>query len=380
LTFFWQACNCILHNRLLTILIYGKNLSRWYNEGNFFLLVEPSEHMNILIIGGTRNMGPILVHALLKAGHQVTILNRGKTRDDLPEAVERLRADRTDATQLTNALQGRTFDAVIDNALYNGREADAIIRLLQGRTGHYIFISSGQVYLVREGAERPFVEDSYEGRLMPPPKPTTFSYEEWQYGMEKRQAEDALAKAWQEAAFPFTSLRLPMVNSERDHFNRLYNYVLRIKDGGPVLVPTTPNFALRHVYAGDVIEAICTLLDTGLGKGRAYNIAQDETTSLDDFLAIVGELAGAQPHLIRVKRDLLEANGFLPDCSPFSERWMSELDNRRSKDELGMDYTPLRTYLSNIIRYYEETEPPQPVSYRRRHAEKRFALQLVQEQ
>jgi hypothetical protein len=42
---------------------------------------------------------------------------------------------------------------------------------------------------------------------------------------------------------------------------------------------------------------------------------------------------GIKPHIIRVKRSELEANGFLPDCSPFSDRWMSELDNTRSKAE-----------------------------------------------
>ena len=70
-----------------------------------------------------------------------------------------------------------------------------------------------------------------------------------------------------------------------------------------------------------------------------------------------------------MRRDLLEANGFLPDCSPFSERWMSELDNTRSKRELGMTYTPVRTYLEKIVAYYAENPPPMPASYRRRRAE-----------
>lgn len=336
--------------------------------------------MNILIIGGTRNLGHRLVNALLPAGHQITVLNRGMTRDELPDEVERLRADRTDAQQLQRALQGRSFDVAVDNALYNGREAETIVELLDGKVGQYVFVSSGQVYLVREGAERPYREEDYAGRVMPPPKPTTYSYEEWTYGIEKRQAEDVLAAAWEKNGFPYTSLRLPMVNGERDHFNRLYNYLLRIQDGGPILVPSTPNFPLRHVYAGDVIEAMTTLIETGLGKGRAYNISQEETVTLDEFLALLGDAAGSAPNIVRVKRDLLEANGFLPDCSPFSERWMSELDNQRSKDELGLEYTPLRSALQTIVDYYEAHKPPQPVSYRRRHAEKMLAMQFQQAQ
>ena len=59
---------------------------------------------------------------------------------------------------------------------------------------------------------------------------------------------------------------------------------------------------------------------------------------------------------------------------------MSELDNGRSKAELGLEYTPLRSYLATIADFYDAHEPPQPVSYRRRHAEKMLAMQAQQTQ
>lgn len=325
--------------------------------------------MNILIIGGTRNLGHKLAHRLVATGHQVTVLNRGKTRDELPPQIERLHGDRTDPAELVRLLHGRSFDAVVDTALYKGAEVEPIVRLFHDHTGHYVFISSGQVYLVREGIERPFREDEYEGRLMPSPKPNTYGYEEWVYGIEKRRAEDALRAAWETQGFPYTSLRLPMVNSDRDHFHRLYSYILRLKDGGPILAPSTPNYPLRHVYAEDVVTAVMHVIESGRGKGEAYNISQDESLSLDEFLALLGEALGVPAQVVRVRRDLLEANGFLPDCSPFSERWMSELDNTRSKAELGMVYTPLRESLAKLVAAYAENPPTTPASYRRRRAE-----------
>lgn len=334
--------------------------------------------MTILIIGGTRNIGYRLLHRLLDEGHRVTIFNRGKTYVELPAGVERLLGDRTDSEQLRVALGGRTFDAVIDTTLYKGAEAEAIVPLLRGRVGHYVFISTGQVYLVREGAPRPTRESDYAGRLMPPPKPNTFGHEEWVYGYEKRRAEDAFADAWANGGFPYTSLRLPMVNSEFDHFQRLYNYVLRITDGGPVLAPSTPNYALRHVYSGDVVEAIMRVIGGGLGKGKAYNIAQDETFGLFDFLEVLGDLLGVPARAVSIRRDILEAHGFLPDCSPFSERWMSELDNSASKADLGMVYTPARDYLARILAHYAAHPPTPPASYRRRRAEKLLIDQLDQ--
>lgn len=324
---------------------------------------------NILVIGGTRNMGYSLVLRLLERGHTVTILNRGIDPDNLPDSVHRLRADRTDPQQMRRALLAKSFDAVVDTVMFRGPEAETIVDLLKGRIGHYIFLSTGQVYLVRENIERPFKEEDYEGRLIPPPKDNTFAYEEWRYGVDKRAAEDVFAKAWAENGFPYTSFRMPMVNSERDGFNRLYNYILRLADGGPILAPETPKYPLRHVYAGDVVSALVKVVESGMGKGRAYNISQDETVSLDEFIAILGDIMKVQPHIVRFKRSELEAAGFLPDCSPFSERWMSELDNTRSKTELGIEYTPLALYLEKLVRYYEYHKPPKPVSYKRRHAE-----------
>ena len=332
----------------------------------------------ILVIGGTRNMGHYLTLRLLEAGHKVTILNRGMSPDDLPDTVYRLRADRSEPQQMRRALLAKSFDIVVDFVMHMEHEAENMVDLLAGRVEHYIFISTGQVYLVREGIERPFTEDEYEGRVQPSPKANTYAYEEWRYGMNKRACEDVFKRAYDENAFPYTSLRLPMVNSERDPFRRLYSYILRLKDGGPILIPETPTYPLRHVYSGDVVEVIERLINGAAAPGQAYNISQDETVTIDEFLNIVGQHMGIEAHIVRLKRSVLEANGFLPHCSPFSERWMSELDNTRSKDELGMTYTPLVDYLGHLVEYYSQNKPPLPVGYKRRNAEIQMAEQVLE--
>lgn len=330
--------------------------------------------MRSLIIGGTRNLGPSIVQALLQQGHEVSVFNRGQTRDDLPQEVERLRGDRTDPEQLRKTFAGREFDLVVDTTLYTGEEAKAVVEEFANRIGRYIFLSTGQVYLVRLGVERPFKEDDYSGPVMAePPKSDESEYNNWLYGADKRAAEDIFARAWTERKFPFTSLRLPIVNSERDHYDRVYGYFLRLQDGGPIVIPEDSKLPLRHVYGEDVTQAIVRVAESDLGKGRAYNIGQDETLSLDQFLEMLAELMHRPLRIARVPREILEQRGLLPDCSPFSGRWMSSLDNKRSKAELGMQYTPVSTYLKRLVSYYQAVPAKKIEGYAHRAVELELA-------
>ncbi len=305
-----------------------------------------------LVIGGTRNLGPDLVAALLLRGDDVTVLNRGRTPGDLPPAVERLWADRSDPAALAAALADRDFDLVVDTTLYTGAEARAVTRLLHERVGRYVFWSTGQVYLVRTGASRPFREEDYAGPLMPePPAEAASDHENWVYGMGKRAAEDAFAEALASNGFPYLALRMPMINSLRDHYGRLAAYVRRLLDGAPIVVPDDQDsLTLRHVSGADVVSATLRAADPLVPAGTCVNVSQDEPLTLAAMLEVVGDLLGAQVRLAPVPRARLEAAGLLPACSPWSGRWMSELDNALSKRVLGMRYTPVAQYLQPLVR------------------------------
>jgi len=310
--------------------------------------------MRSLVIGGTRNLGPAIVQALLQRGHSVAVLNRGQTQDDLPQEVERLRGDRTDPKQLRLAVGSREFDLVVDTTLYTGAEAEAAVDLFAGRVGRYIFLSTGQVYLVRLGVERPFKEEDYAGPVMAePPRSEEYAHSNWLYGFDKRAAEDVFARAWTEIKFPFTSLRLPMVNSERDHYNRIYGYILRLQDGGPIFIPEEPGLPVRHVYGDDVVQTILRLAEGEAGRGQAYNIGQDETLSLEEFLELLAKLTRRPLKIVRIPRAELEDRKLLPHCSPFSGAWMSSLENARSKSELGITYTPMRVYVKKLVSCFQ---------------------------
>lgn len=326
--------------------------------------------MRILVIGGTRNLGHDLVVDLHERGHRVAVLNRGETPDELPRAVERLRADRSQPLQFGAALAGRSWDAVVDFALYTGPDARTTVDLLDGRTGHYVFISTGQVYLVRAGTPRSAREADYAGPLLPEPAPGTRDHANWLYGVDKRAAEDVLGEAHAAGRFPFTSLRLPMVNSPRDHYGRLRGYLLRVRDGGPIVAPAEVTHGLRHVYGADVVRILADLVARSEGKGEAWNLSHDETLAHDAFLSLLADLAGAPPpRVVRVPLAVLEARGLFPASAPFADTWMSALDNTRSREILGVRFTPYREALAVLVAHYLGTPCVVPAGYLRRDDE-----------
>jgi nucleoside-diphosphate-sugar epimerase len=324
-----------------------------------------------LVIGGTRNLGPDLVAALIARGDTVTVLNRGVTPDELPSEVTRLRADRSDAAALGAALRGRSFDLVVDTTLYTGPDAEAAARVLEGRAHRYVFWSTGQVYLVRAGLTAPFRENDYDGPVMAePPRSSAIDHGNWLYGADKRAAEEALAAAFRSRAFPYVSLRMPMINSPCDHYARLAAYVHRLLDGGPILVPDDQgSLRLRHVFGGDVVAATLRAGEPDVPSGTCLNVSQDETLTLEEMLAPIGKQLGRAVAIVKRPRAELERRGLLPGCSPWSGRWMSQLSNERSKTALALSYTPVADYLPGLVEAAQRLPARQVIGYERRSSE-----------
>jgi nucleoside-diphosphate-sugar epimerase len=316
--------------------------------------------VKVLLIGGNRFVGRDLVWRFLAGGYGVTLLNRGTLADPFGPRVERLTLDRG-APELERLLAGREFDAVVDFAAFQEADTRRAAELLGGRVGHYVMISTGQVYLVRrprpEGAAR---EADYEGPLMPEPADLK-EHEEWAYGMGKRGAEDALARAWEESRFPSTRLRIPMVNGERDYHRRIEGYLWRLLDGDPLLLPDGGRTPTRHVYGGAVARAAGRILGNAAAFGQAYNLAQDETPTLFEILSLLAAILGAPARFVEVPSTRLTAAGLdLVRVSPFSGQWMSFLDPARAKAELGFRHEPLRHYLEKIVASFLAHPPADP--------------------
>lgn len=82
--------------------------------------------MNILIIGGSRFVGPHVISLLLKKKHRLTIFNRGSISSKYPRGVRYIKGDRTNGFDITEK-----FNAALDTCAYVGSQTKKAIKDLK---------------------------------------------------------------------------------------------------------------------------------------------------------------------------------------------------------------------------------------------------------
>ena len=115
---------------------------------SFSLAALPKKKQNILILGGTNFVGPAVVRALQKAGHQISLFNRGITNPHLFPGLSKISGDRAMGIEGYQNLQ-RTkerWDLVVDIWPYQPTKVREAIEVLKDKTERYAFISSIAVY------------------------------------------------------------------------------------------------------------------------------------------------------------------------------------------------------------------------------------------
>jgi nucleoside-diphosphate-sugar epimerase len=262
-------------------------------------------------------------------------------------------------------LQGIVIiDGGVDFLAFGGSDVERLLGVPGFDPGRLVMISSGQVYLVTASPRPPFREEAADQPLMAEPRPGSRDHGQWAYGVGKRAAEAALARARVARGLPSLALRLPIVQGEadRDGSRRLWAWLERMLDGGPVLLPEEGRQIVRFVYAGDVAEALVALAMLGEGpEFGALNLAQPDETSLRDCLVLVAELAGAAPRFVSVDRETLERAGLADTCAPYWGHWVSRPDPSRAADLLVARPRPLAEYLPAVVRAHLEL--PRPLSH-----------------
>ncbi|WP_288379618.1 NAD-dependent epimerase/dehydratase family protein, partial [uncultured Massilia sp.] len=113
---------------------------------------------HILVIGGTRFFGKLLVQRLLRAGHRVTIATRGYAPDPFGARIERVRVDRRNEHAMRNAFRDAAFDVIHDQMCYSPLDAAISTRVFAGKVGRYVMTSTIDAYRGLEAIGRPLRE------------------------------------------------------------------------------------------------------------------------------------------------------------------------------------------------------------------------------
>ena len=236
--------------------------------------------MKILILGGTVFLGRHLIDAALERGHEVTIFNRGRREAEIPAGVEKLKGDRDGRLE---ALGGRRWDAVFDTSGYVPRIVRASAALLSEAVEHYTFVSSGSVY---RDTSVPGVDESYPVGTLTDEKLREVEairpvdgqivarqYGEW-YGPLKALCEQAAEETMPGRVL---SVRAGLIVGPFDYSDRFTYWPRRVREGGEVLAPGSPERQVQFIDARDLSEWIVRMAEarragTYNATGPDYNL------------------------------------------------------------------------------------------------------------
>jgi nucleoside-diphosphate-sugar epimerase len=284
----------------------------------------------VLILGGTSFVGGALLAHLLATGHDVTVLNRGRTGRP-PDGVTQLVADRHDPASMRAALAGTEWDAVVDVSGFVKAAGDPagfadLLALLDGHVGRYVFVSSIMVY--EPDGVFGWTEDH---RLRTDP-PTT-------YGGFKVAAERALLDRHTTTGFPATIARPAAIYGPGNNIYDMETAMFsRLRRGLPVLLPHGGLVTTSYGHIDDLCRALLCMVEHPAAVGEAFNITGSGVTS-GHYVRTLAEIVGVEPDVIAIGDDAVAALERPAFGHLFAARHHGILDCRKAGLLLGLEPT-----------------------------------------
>ncbi|MFF4544117.1 SDR family oxidoreductase [Streptomyces sp. NPDC001406] len=255
--------------------------------------------MRLLVLGGTEFVGRAVVESALGRGWEVTVFHRG--RHSPSAGVRALHGDRTAPDGLAALAGNEECDAVVDTWSAAPRAVRETARLLRGRAGRYVYVSSCSVYdwPAPAGAteEAPVVEDA------------SADAEQTEYPRDKRGGELAAVEAF--GADRSVLVRAGLILGPYENVGRLPWWLTRIARGGPVLAPGPRDLRLQYVDVRDLAQWVLGAVERRLSG--PYNLVSPQGhATMGELLDACVQVTGSDAELVWTAPDVVLGAGIEP--------------------------------------------------------------------
>ncbi len=290
--------------------------------------------MKVLIIGGTGLISTAITRYLQERKMDVIHFNRGQSTTQLDIIPRTIIGNRKDFLSFEAQMaEAGPFDCVIDMIGFLPDEVESAVRAFRGRTSHFIFCSTVDVY-TKPAATYPITEESER-------KPRT----SFPYAFEKAQCEFIIESAHRRGDFPATIIRPAYTYGEGrgvlHTFREGMYYLHRIRQGKPIIVHGDGSSFWTACHRDDVGLAFANAVGDPKTFGKSYNVTGDASMTWDQYHQKVAAAINApEPTLIHIPTDLLYRT------LPIQAEWLNEnfqfnniFSNQAAKDDLDFKYS-----------------------------------------
>ncbi len=311
--------------------------------------------MNVLVVGGAGASGPAIVRELLARGCAVTLLNRGVHEPDVPDTVERLRADPFALDSLQAALDGRRFDVVI--AMYGVLRH--VATACMGRTER--LISVGGLAPIYKGwgemtSINPWETTQPTPLLLEEDHPLSTEEGVDRFAGAVRKAERFVLQAHADGHYAATHFRYPLVYGPANICPAEWGIVRRVRDGRRRLILPGGGLAIvARGFADNMAHALILAMEQpGASAGQVYNICDARVQYNHEWVDTLCAITGHEFERVAVPFDWLPP-GFraAPPQLLYRHHWSPSIE--KAMRELGYrDVVGVEEALERTVKWYTD--------------------------
>jgi 2'-hydroxyisoflavone reductase len=252
--------------------------------------------MKMLILGGTVFLSKAVAVAALRRGHQVTVASRGRNGEP-PKVARHVTIDRN-ATNGLSALDGESFDAVVDVSNLPGH-AGAALDALAERVAHWTYVSSVSAY----SDNTTLGLTPATGSTHDPAPPDSLDTDLELFGPSKVACENLVRDTMGDKAF---IVRPGLIVGPGDPSYRFGYWPDRLVAGGEILAPAPSQTLVQWI---DVRDQADWIVHAAQNRLTGTFDAVCPPVSRADFIAGVAEGMGVTAQLTWVPETLLTEHG-----------------------------------------------------------------------